>query len=301
MRRIFALIALALAAQAQANETHLLLLGDWGRERSDARHPGQVAVAAGMAKVAERLRPAAVVTLGDNFYETGPASPDDPIFRTAFEQVYVAPSLQVPFWVTLGNHEYMGSVRGHLEYAAKRMGSGRWTLPARHWARTLDLPGGATAKLIFIDTSPFIGRYRLGGHSDVGAQDTRAQLAWLAAELAEPGHAWRIVFGHHPAWSGGIRPDDEDIRREVLPVLLRGKADLYASGHEHHPEVVRRGGLLQLIAGNGSECRPIGKPGGALYQGQHLGFASLSLSAGRMTLRQHDETGAVRHELAVGR
>lgn len=300
MRSIIILVW-AITPWLGAAEAHLLLLGDWGREGADARRVGQVAVAAGMAKVAAELRPAAVVTLGDNFYETGPASAEDRIFREAFESVYAAPALQVPFWVILGNHEYMGSVRGHLDYAQRRMGSGRWTLPARYWSRTLALPGGATAKLVFIDTSPFIVRYRAGGHSDAGAQDTRAQLAWLDGQLAEPGHAWRLVFGHHPAWSGGTRPDSGDIRREVLPSLLRGKADLYASGHDHHPEVVRRGGLLQLVSGNGSECRPAGKPGEALYQGGHLGFASLSLSAGRMTLRQHDETGATRYALEVGR
>lgn len=301
MRHLLALMTFALAVHAKPNESHLLLLGDWGRVRADARYPGQVAVAQGMGKVAEQLRPVAVVTLGDNFYETGPASPEDPIFRTAFEEVYAAPSLQVPFWVSLGNHEYMGSVRGHLEYGARRLGSGRWTLPARYWSRKVEIGGGATAKLIFLDTSPFIARYRLGGHSDVGAQDPAAQLAWLGRELAEQGITWRIVIGHHPAWAASIRDDGADIRKAVLPALLAGKADLYASGHEHHPEVVRREGLLQLVTGNGSECRPPVRTGGALYQGEHLGFASLSLTARRMTLRQHDETGAVRFELAVDR
>lgn len=281
------------AALAQ-DSVNFLLLGDWGRETIDSRRAGQIAVAQGMGKVGNELKPMAVITLGDNFYEKGPLTSEAPIFREAFEEIYAAPSLQVPFWVSLGNHEYMGSVKGVLDYAAERKGSGRWTLPARYWSRKVELPGGGSAKFIFTDTSPFIRRYHAEGHSDAGQQDTQAQLAWLERELAETGITWRIVIGHHPAWSGGLHGDSADIQRELVPVLVRGKTDLYASGHDHHPEVIQRNGLLQLIAGNGSEVRGIRRRESAPYQGQHLGFASLSLKAKSFTIRQYDDAGAVR-------
>ena len=189
-----------------------------------------------------------------------------------------------------------------MAYSARRLGSGRWTQPARYWSRVTEVGGGAKAKFVFLDTSVFIRKYRGGDDfSDIKSQDPAAQLAWLGRELAEPGMTWRIVIGHHPAWVASLRDDGADIRRVVLPALLAGKADLYASGHEHHPEVVCRDGLLQLVTGNGSECRPPARTGSALYRGEHLGFASLSLSASRMTLRQHDEAGTVRFGLTVDR
>ena len=279
------------------DSVNFLMLGDWGRETIDSRRAGQMAVAEGMAKAGEVLKPMAVITLGDNFYENGPLTANEPILKEAFEEIYTARSLQVPFWVSLGNHEYMGSVKGVLDYAAERKGSGRWTIPARYWSRKVELPGGGTAKFIFTDTSPFIRRYHAEGHSDAGQQDTQAQLAWVERELAEMGITWRIVIGHHPAWSGGLHGDSEDIQRELVPVLLRGKVDLYASGHDHHPEVIQRNGLLQLISGNGSEVRGIRRRESSPYQGQHLGFASLSLNAKTLVIRQHDDLGNVRFKL----
>ena len=258
-----------------------------------------------MAQVAGRDgRMTAVIALGDNQYD-GVPDPSDPIFRTAFEEVYAAPGLQVPFWAVLGNHEYSGSVHGQLRYAAEKRGSGRWTQPARHWSRVINLGEGAKAKFVFLDTSVFIRKYREAeGFSDLAKQDPVAQLAWLERELAEPGMAWRIAVGHHPIWSNGLHGDSKDMARDVLPVLRRHKVQLYLSGHDHHPEVIDRGpgNPLQVIAGHASEVRGLKGDRGALHQGQYLGFGSLTLDGARSAVvRLHDETGAVRYEVRVGK
>lgn len=189
-----------------ARPAEFLMIGDWGRNpsREPALHAQQRAVAAGMAKVAAGSGGlTAVLALGDNQYD-GVPSAEDPVFRTAFEEVYTAPSLQVPFWAVLGNHEYSGSVQGQLAYSARKMGSGRWTQPARYWSRVVGLEGGSKAKFVFLDTSAFIRKYRdKDGFSDIREQDAGAQLAWMERELAEPGITWHIVVGHHPIWSNG--------------------------------------------------------------------------------------------------
>ena len=53
---------------------NFLVVGDWGRQgESD-----QVQVATQMAKAARHLHPQFIVSVGDNFYENGVKSVDDP-------------------------------------------------------------------------------------------------------------------------------------------------------------------------------------------------------------------------------
>ncbi len=297
--------ALCQAGDVPARPAEFLMIGDWGRDptREPRLHAQQRAVAAGMAKVAAGSGGlVAVLALGDNQYDGVPTA-EDPVFRTAFEEVYAAPSLQVPFWVALGNHEYSGSPLGQLAYSSRKLGSGRWTQPARYWSRVVELGGGAKAKFVFLDTSAFIRKYRdKDGFSDIKAQDPAAQLAWLERELAEPGMAWRIVVGHHPIWSNGWHGDSEDMEREVLPLLRRHKVPLYLSGHDHHPEVIDRGSgdPLQVIAGNASEVRDPKGTRTSLHRGQYLGFGSLTIDGGRAaTVRLHDASGAERFRVTV--
>lgn len=299
------LAAAAVGAENPARPVEFLMIGDWGRDpiREPKLHAQQREVAAGMAKVAAQSGGlTAVLALGDNQYD-GVPSAEDPVFRTAFEEVYSASSLQVPFWVVLGNHEYSGSPLGQLAYSARKKGSGRWTQPARYWSRVVDVGGGAKAKFVFLDTSVFIRKYRdKDDFSDIKAQDPMAQLAWLERELAEPGITWRIVVGHHPIWSNGWHGDSADMAAEVLPLLRRHKVPLYLSGHDHHPEVIDRGPgePLQVIAGNASEVRGLEGSTASLHQGQYLGFGSLTIEGGRAaTVRLHDASGAERFSVTV--
>ena len=311
--------------------TYFLVIGDWGRSPADLRrHPQQRAVAGGMAATVRESgkAPVAVISVGDNFYNSSPVDPHDLLFRTGFEDVYSDPALQVPFWAALGNHDYYKSVNGILTYAREGMGSGRLTMPNRYWSRTVEVAPGARAKFVFIDSNPFIKAYARG-HSDASKQDTKAQLAWLDKELAEPGLAWKVVVGHHPFWSGGPhgnratvkaymekegRPWIQavkdgvpeaivDMRTRVLPLLRKHKVQLYLCGHDHHAEVNRdpEGGLVQVLSGNASEDRRVTPLPNSLYAAQHLGFATVALGPDKAVVRQRDEDGRVVFEVEVAR
>lgn len=300
------LTLLAGALGAAAPNGRFQLIGDWGRGPDDpALHAAQRTVAEAMGRRAAELPVSAVIALGDNFYPAGAATVDSPLFEQAFEKVYAAPSLQVPFWVLLGNHDYYVSAQGELDYAAQRRGSGRWTMPARHWSRTVEVAPGAKAKFVLLDTSPFVAKYLKGegrhAMPEVRQQDTAGQLAWLEKELAEPGIAWRIVCGHHPIWSGGNHGDTAELKARVLPILLRHKAQLYACGHDHHAEVFVRDGLTAVISGNASEVREIKPTEGSVYRGAHTGFAELTLGADRGEVRLIDAEGQVRFTQPLAR
>lgn len=307
---------------------YFLVIGDWGRSPKDAvRHAQQREVAGGMAATvrASGKAPVAVISVGDNFYDHSPVDPHHLLYRTGFEEVYSDPALQVPFWAALGNHDYFKSVSGILAYAQRGMGSGRLTMPNRHWSRTIEVAPGVRAKVVFIDSNPFIKAYAKS-HSDAPKQDTKAQLAWLDKELGEPGLAWRVVVGHHPFWSSGPhgnraaakaydaegRPWKQavvngvpeaivDMQTRVLPLLRKHRVQLYLCGHDHHGEVTRDGGLVQVLSGNASEARKAIAQPNSLYVGRHLGFATLALGADKAMVRQRDETGRVVFELEVPR
>jgi tartrate-resistant acid phosphatase type 5 len=310
---------------------YFLVIGDWGRSPKDTkRHKQQRTVAGGMAATvrASGKAPVAVISVGDNFYNSSPADPHDLLFRTGFEDVYADPALQVPFWAALGNHDYYKSVNGILTYARDKMGSGRLTLPSRYWSRKVEVAPGVWAKVVVIDSNPFIKAYARG-HSDASKQDTKAQLAWLDKELAEPGVAWKVVVGHHPFWSGGPhgnratvkaymekegRPWVQavkdgvpeaivDMQTQVLPLLRKHKVQLYLCGHDHHAEVNRdpEGALIQVLSGNASEDRRVLPLPNSLYAAQHLGFATVSLGPDKAVVRQRDKSGKVVHELEVAR
>ncbi len=62
-----------------AGELSFLVLGDWG-----TGNQSQKAVARGMGHVAERMKSRFVVTTGDNFYEEGVSSVQDPKWQEYF-------------------------------------------------------------------------------------------------------------------------------------------------------------------------------------------------------------------------
>src|ERR1700679_2397736 len=160
--------ARAWAASPQPPLT-FLAVGDWGRD--GAFH--QAEVAARMGETAAQLRARFVISVGDNFYEDGVAGVDDPKWRTSFEDVYTAPSLQAPWQVALGNHDYHGDAQAQLDYAET---SPRWRLPARWRSSTETAPDGAAAEIFVLDTSPFISAYYADGAQKVkvAGQDTAA-------------------------------------------------------------------------------------------------------------------------------
>src|SRR5215469_11080152 len=84
-----------LFAEPTAGALNFLVFGDWGRKGEQ----DQVEVANQMSKAAQEMSASFVIALGDNFYEDGVASTDDPHWHQSFTSVYKAPSLQVPWHV----------------------------------------------------------------------------------------------------------------------------------------------------------------------------------------------------------
>jgi hypothetical protein len=70
---------------------------------------------------------------------------------------------------------------------------------------------------------------------------TSAMVEWLKADLAARTEKWLVAVWHHPPYSKGSHDSDletelVEMRRNVLPILEDGGADLVLTGHSHSYE-----------------------------------------------------------------
>jgi tartrate-resistant acid phosphatase type 5 len=288
-----ALAALPLPAAAAAAPLRFFVIGDWGRD--GAHH--QRAVADAMAAASTARDPRFIVSAGDNFYENGVASVRDPQWQTSFERIYAAPSLQKPWHVILGNHDYRGNVAAQLDYARV---SPRWHLPARTYTHTAPVGDGTTVEFFCLDTSPFIRAY-LGTTTRIADQHPRAQRDWLDAALARSTAQRRIVIGHHPIYTalGGREHDQPDLIAAIDPVLRRHRVPIYINGHDHTMQYVALGGVAYVTSGTGSETYQPGAPARPGFVSGAHGFLACAFAPDGLRLDFIDAAGRTRFARTV--
>jgi tartrate-resistant acid phosphatase type 5 len=290
--------AFAAAAPAPCN---FLVVGDWGRDGN--AHQREVAVQ--MGRAAQSLASQCVFSVGDNFYEDGVQATSDPLWRSSFEAIYSAPSLQVPWYVALGNHDYRGNPQAQIDYATI---SQRWRMPSRYYKMSGSQIGAPHLDVFVIDTSPLVHKYRKDVHNAIAAnvvsQDVPAQLRWLDEQLSRSTAPWKLVLGHHTIYSGGSGHGDTPETTELIePLLRKHGVQAYINGHDHDLQHIRRGGVDYLCCGAGSEVRPVQAVEGTLYCAARSGFAVLRSSLDSLSVEFRDFTGATlyRGEIPRGR
>lgn len=222
-------------------------LGDWGGVGLGGTHKAnQLAVARQLTSTANAKKSSFVVNTGDNFYYCGILNDTDFQIKADFEDVYTG--INLPWYSSLGNHEYGYNVSAQIAYGAKNP---NWILPARYYTRRMPIGGNASyISLIVLDTSPCVSKYRASDPSgwdpcntmfptcspvdegpcefnkNILTQECSPQLDWFKERLASvPKDDWLIVVGHHPL-------DQLDVEDFVAPLQARG-FDLYLNGHTH--------------------------------------------------------------------
>ena len=114
---------------------------------------------------------------------------------------------------------------------------------------------------MFIDSNPFDETLSRNRHSDLASQNKEAQLEWLEKTLATSTASWKIVIGHHPLYTTGVRRDKMlDVRKVFLPIFEKHKVNAYLAGHEHDLQHQKPEGFTHyFVSGAGSEIRPVTK------------------------------------------
>ncbi len=277
-KKIFAVFVLAVYFSASlphaafsAETLNIIAVGDTG-----GGNDGQKKVADVLAKVVSEENVSFILLLGDNFYGSGVKSTKDKQWKTKFEDIYHHPSLQIPWYPVLGNHDYKRKPEAQVDYSKI---SNRWIMPARYYTFTKTLEDGTEVQFFALDIMAIEKRKK----------KRRKQLAWLEEQLDDSRARWKIVFGHHPVYSGGKHGDMDFLIKHLEPLLIEYKVDLYISGHDHVLEALKPiVGVHYLISGAGSGPTAIQQGERDLFATSQLGFALLRVSKDKIDVELID-------------
>ncbi len=291
--------ASAVLTPALANATpgalSFLVVGDWGDPHEDVQRN----VASAMGDVAQRMGSNFVISTGDNFYNNGVRSIHDPQWQATYEDIYTAPSLQTPWYVVLGNHDYNGSPSAEVDYTQV---SARWRMPSRYWRQDMTLPDATQAAFFFIDTTPItllVGLRDAVPQADFGARD---QVMWLERELAACTAPWKIVVGHHPIFSSGQHGRSAGVAEHVRPLLERYGVQAYLNGHDHDLEHLSAGGVAYICSGSGSEARALrAAVSQSRFAMARAGFVRCTLTRDALDVSFFNSTGASEYVATIAR
>jgi acid phosphatase len=284
-------LAAAAPALAEAAPLAFLAVGDWGRDGARS----QASVADAMAQAAGETNSQFILSVGDNFYPGGVTSARDPQWRTSFEDVYSAASLQTPWYAALGNHDYRGEPEAQLDYARL---AGRWRMPARHYV--VDAASSSDLEVFVLDTTPLVADYgetlvRLClGH--VTRPNPEQQLRWFASQLANSRATWKVVVGHHPIHSGGRHGGEPALVRSIEPLLQAYGVQAYIFGHDHALQHIQVDGTHHICSGAGSSAGAAVNILGTRFCASTPGFALFRLGGAGLELEFRDAGGRTLHQ-----
>lgn len=295
MRRITLILTAAFIAAVGFSQT-VYVVSDLGRNGYYRQKP----IAELMGRMAEEDGPEAILALGDTHHFMGVESTADALWLTNYELIYSHPELQIPWLPILGNHEYRGNTRAVLDYSSV---SRRWQMPARYYTTTLH-EDGSTLRLVMLDTTPLIDKYRRNTdvYPDAAAQDWGRQLQWLDSVLNAATEQWIIVAGHHPVYAdtGKDTTEREDMQKRVGAVLSKHKVDMYICGHIHNFQHIRpeKDGTDYIVNTSGSLSRPKVKPiAGTVFTSGEPGFSRLKATKETLSLEMINDRGEVIHTI----
>lgn len=250
-----------------------------------------------MGRMAETVGIECVAAPGDVHHFEGVRSTQDPLWMTNYELIYSHPELMLDWFPTCGNHEYRGNTQAVLDYSGV---SARWNMPAKYYTKVLE-DDGVTVRLVFIDTTPLIDKYRKDTekYPDAGKEDMDKQLAWLDQTLAQANEDWVIVLGHHPVYAYTDKSDKEraDMQKRLNPILLKHKnVAMYICGHIHNFQHIRKPGtdIDYVVNTSGSLSRKNVQPvDGTQFCSGVSGFSLVCADKQTLSLHLIDKDGKV--------
>lgn len=222
---LFCLIALAYAQQDAS--LGFIAFGDWGGQTgAPYTTPGERSLGQRLPAAIRANGTEFILAIGDNFYETGVTSVDDPRFEETFENVFAAPETQLPWYVVAGNHDHEGNTTAQVAYSKR---SSRWYFPSLYYTFTKTVKStrssqSFTVQFIMIDTV----------NIDDGDPD---QLAWIEAQLQQSVQNkvdWVFVAGHYPVWSVAEHGTTPSLQKSLKPLLDKYQVGAYFCGHDHN-------------------------------------------------------------------
>jgi acid phosphatase len=183
------------------NNIQFFIIGDQGTGGMEQRK-----VAQAMAQEAIEEPVQFVVLLGDNFYPSGVKSINDQQWNGKFEDMYSSPSLQVPFYAVLGNHDYRENPLAQVSYSQK---SSQWKMPDEYYTFSFMIGRSSEVRFFAIDTTLIVNK----------SPSSQQQIQWLERELRKSQAHWKIVYGHHHIYSYGYYGENNYLKDILDPLF----------------------------------------------------------------------------------
>ena len=305
MKKLFLSLMLALCAviapaqdvntwKALEKPLNFYLCNDLGRNGYYDQKP----IAETMGRMAEAIDIEFVVAAGDVHHFEGVRSTSDPLWMTNYELIYSHPDLMLPWYAICGNHEYRGNTQAVVDYTQV---SARWNVPARYYTKVME-EDSTTLRLVMIDTSPLLEKYRKDTekYPDACKQDWQKQLAWIDSVLTSAKEDWVLVVGHHPIYADTDKSESErtDMQKNVDSILRRHKnVDMYLCGHIHNFQHIRKpdSSIDYVVNTSGSLAREVKPIDGTVFCSPATGFSLITVDKQELNLHMMDKDGKVLH------
>ncbi len=246
----------------------VLTLGDFGygdeKNKQIAGEPQKQVVTA-MLKAHKQKSFDFALTLGDNFYPTGMFSPSDPRWKTLWSDLY--DPLKLKFYVTYGNHDW-GSPDSPISEILFSQQSKSWVMPAPYYTYT-----AGPIQFFALDTNEM----------------SEKQLQWLNNAISTSTAQWKVVYGHHPIYSGGAHSDNKTLIAQLLPIL-KNRVDIFLAGHDHDLQHLKaEDGVQFFVNGGGGAAIRKSEPGPrTLFAKGAYGFATIEADLQNLTVKYFD-------------
>ncbi len=299
---VLALIAGATNAQTfkdwkqKKGEINVIMANDLGRNGYYDQKP----IAETMGEVAGAVGTECIIAAGDIHHFNGVASVNDPLWMTNYESVYSHPELMTDWFPILGNHEYRGNTQAVMDYSKV---SRRWMFRERYYSKTFnDEKSGTSLRIIFLDTTPLISRYRdaCASYPDAVKQDDMQQMEWLDSTLSHAKEKWIVVVGHHPIYAQTNKDNIErtDMQKRLLPILHKyNNVAIYACGHIHNFQHIKMSSdaIDYVVNSSASLARNVKPTKGTVFCSNEPGFSVISATKESLRMYMVDKHGNILH------
>lgn len=242
-------------------------------------------------ELARRLDPAAVLTLGDEQYDSGELEDFNDVYDASWGKLA---SVTRP---TPGNHEYAAS----RSAAGYRAYFGRRATPRHHTYYSYEL---GSWHLIALDSNCAV----VPGGCEVGSPQQR----WLANDLRTHRTPCALAYWHHPRFSSGLLHGSSKEVSDLYATLDAAGADVVLTGHEHnyerfapqdHAGVATEHGIRQFVVGTGGRSLyPFGPAitNSEVRSNKSFGVLELELGASSYSWRFHPTSPNGSHDHGEG-
>lgn len=189
--------------------------------------------------------------------------------------VYSSLFSEIPFYGSIGNHDYTTELAG----------------PYKDLFET-PMNGDDEDYYSFnYDNVHFVSL-----NSNLSYSSDSAMYNWLEADLADTHKKWIIVFFHHPPYSSGSHGSTIDMQTSIVPLFEEYDVDVVLNGHDHSYERLDKINGVQYIVtgGGGNDLYDMGTEldESALFLSENH-FVGLTISTDTLALEAIDEDGFV--------